>query len=146
MKRTIITILVAVISLLTFAGCNNTASKSSTIIEKTTEVSTEKLFKGKKLSIQYKKVEGPSGIETYFNEDMSEIIKKMKKGFIGKYWVRKDGVKMFGEYILCKCRYNSNSYHPNMPVGTVIPTTLGEAIVCSNDVCDNEDICISVIW
>lgn len=148
MKRTLITIIVIVTLMLTFTSCNKEASDvqeqtvdttKSTIIE-----ITDGLEGSKKLSIENPKVKGPTGIETYFNEDMSSIVKAMKNGFVGDYWEREDGVKMFGEYVLCKCRYNSNEYHPNLPIGTIIPTTVGNAIVCSNDTQD--DICVAVIW
>jgi hypothetical protein len=100
--------------------------------------------KGEILSVKNPKVEGPSGIETFFNEDVSEILKNVSEGYLGDYWETEDGIKMFGEYIICKCRYDANKYHPNLPIGTVIPTTLGLALVCSNDT--QEDISIAVTW
>ena len=101
-------------------------------------------WEGEKLSVDNPEVEGPSGIETFFNEDVSKLVENAKEGYIGEYWVRSDGVKMFGEYIICKCKYESNEYHPTLPVGTVIPTTIGVALVCSNET--EEDICIAVTW
>ena len=141
MKRTVI-ILLVVMMLFIIAGCNSTKSNETYITE--LESTTEGVLEGEKLSVRNPKVEGPTGIETYFNEDVSTLVEDT--GYIGEYWETEDGIKMYGEYIICKARYDSNEYHPNLPVGTVIPTTLGVAWVCSNDVDDNMDICVAVTW
>ena len=160
MKRT--TILILVITLLiVIMGCDSTTSKKGKEVENSTsetqvetgirsieEITVQNNYirwwwKGDVLSVENVKVKGPSGMETYFNEDISKIVERMKKGFIGEYWIREDGVKMFGEYIICKANYNQTDTHPNLPIGTVIPTTLGIAIVSSND---TDDISIAVTW
>ena len=49
-------------------------------------------------------IQGPSGKETYYNLDMSLVVKYAKDaGITGDYWVRNDGAKMLGDYILCAC-------------------------------------------
>ncbi|MGI6118007.1 MAG: SH3 domain-containing protein [Bilifractor sp.] len=70
-------------------------------------------------------VQGPSGKETYYNLDMSGVIKIMRAmGNTDEYWVRSDGVKMLGNYIMCAANL---SVHPR---GSLVETSLGTAIVC----------------
>ena len=40
------------------------------------------------------------------------------------YWIRDDGVKMFGPYVMCAANLELR------PRGTIIETSLGTAIVC----------------
>lgn len=68
---------------------------------------------------------GPSGKETYYNMNMSQVVTNLKnKGYSGDYWVRSDGVKMFGNYVMTAARYADHPY------GSVVATSLGDAIVC----------------
>ncbi len=70
-------------------------------------------------------VNGPNGKETYYNLNMSKIVSALqKKSKDSEYWVRNDGVKMFGEYIMVAA--NLSVY----PRGTVVETSLGTGIVC----------------
>jgi hypothetical protein len=70
-------------------------------------------------------VKGPNGKETYYNLNMSKIVDNLKKaGYDSEYWVRNDGVKMFGDYIMVAA--NLSKY----PRGTVVETSLGTGIVC----------------
>lgn len=70
-------------------------------------------------------VQGPSGKETYYNLDMSGVIRIMQnQGFEGEYWVREDGVKMYGDYIMCAANLN---VHPR---GSLVESSLGTCIVC----------------
>ena len=40
--------------------------------------------------------------ETWYNLDMKNIVTKAhNEGFDGEYWVRSDGCKMLGEFIIC---------------------------------------------
>lgn len=49
-------------------------------------------------------INGPSGKESYYNLDMSGIIAiAQNAGIEGDYWIREDGVKMYGSYIMCAC-------------------------------------------
>ena len=44
---------------------------------------------------------GPSGKETYYNLDMSGVVSIMRSmGNTDEYWVRDDGCKMLGDYIM----------------------------------------------
>ena len=70
-------------------------------------------------------VTGPSGKETYYNLDMSGVVNIMRGlGYNYEYWVRDDGCKMLGNYIMCAANL---SVHPR---GTLVETSLGTCIVC----------------
>lgn len=62
--------------------------------------------------------------ETYYNLPMSQVVANAQaQGLEGEYWVRDDGVKMYGDYVIIAA--NQNVY----PYGTVVDTSLGEGIV-----------------
>ena len=68
---------------------------------------------------------GPSGKETYYNLDMSGIIEIMRSmGNQDEYWVRSDGCKMLGDYIMCAANLD---VHPR---GSLVESSLGTCIVC----------------
>ena len=68
---------------------------------------------------------GPSGKETYYNLDMSGVVSIMRSmGNTDEYWVRDDGCKMLGDYIMVAA--NLSTY----PRGSLVPTSLGMGIVC----------------
>jgi hypothetical protein len=68
---------------------------------------------------------GPSGKETYYNLNMSTVVSIMRSmGYTGEYWVREDGCKMLGEYIMVAANLNLR------PRGSIVETSLGDAIVC----------------
>ena len=67
---------------------------------------------------------GPSGKETYYNLNMSGCIRIMKDlGYNYRYWVRSDGVKMYGDYVMIAADLSIR------PKGTHVPTSLGMGIV-----------------
>ena len=69
--------------------------------------------------------QGPNGKETYYNLDMSRVVENMHdQGYEGNYWVRDDGVKMFGDYVIVAANLD---VHPR---GSIIESSLGPAIVC----------------
>ena len=94
--------------------------------EPITEEPTEEFqWQGVVLSPSNGAVEGPSGRETYYNLDMSGVISIMRSnGYEYEYWVRDDGVKMFGEYVMCAANLDLR------PRGSIIETSLGIGIVC----------------
>ena len=68
---------------------------------------------------------GRSGKETYYNLNMSTVVSIMRSmGYTGEYWVREDGCKMLGEYIMVAANLNPR------PRGSIVETSLGDAIVC----------------
>lgn len=69
-------------------------------------------------------VMGPSGKETFYNLDMSGVIAIMQSmGYYADYWVREDGVKMYGDYIMVAANLSIR------PKGTIVQTSLGMGIV-----------------
>lgn len=69
-------------------------------------------------------VMGPSGKETYYNLDMSGVIAIMQSmGYYADYWVREDGVKMYGDYIMVAANLSIR------PKGTLVQTSLGMGMV-----------------
>jgi len=68
---------------------------------------------------------GVSGKETYYNLDMSGVVSIMRSmGNNDPYWVREDGVKMLGGYVMVAADFNIR------PRGSLIETSLGTGIVC----------------
>lgn len=68
---------------------------------------------------------GPSGLETYYNFDMTVVTDYLQsQGVRGYYHVREDGVKMYGDYIMVAANYNIHPY------GSFVETSLGQGIVC----------------
>ena len=66
---------------------------------------------------------GPSGKETYYNLNMSGVVSIMQNaGYNYEYWVRDDGVKMYGDYVMAACGFDVR------PRGTLVQTSLGLAI------------------
>ena len=70
---------------------------------------------------------GPSGKETYYNLPMGGVVRIMRRmGYSEQdypYWVRDDGVKMFGDYIMVAADLNIR------PKGTILECSLGTAMV-----------------
>ena len=85
----------------------------------------EHRWKGPVLSRSAGTVIGPSGKETYYNLNMTGVVNIMRRmGNEDEYWVREDGCKMLGDYIMVAANLN---VHPR---GSIVDTSLGEAIVC----------------
>ena len=65
--------------------------------------------------------------ETWYNLDMSIVVDNAKAAIPGmedaEYWVRDDGCKMLGDYIMVAANYDIHPY------GTTVMTSLGEGIV-----------------
>lgn len=82
--------------------------------------------------------------ETYYNLDMSGCIDIMHSmGNTDEYWVRDDGVKMLGSYIMCAANLN---VHPR---GSLVETSLGTAIVVDTGGFADSDpyqVDIAVTW
>ena len=67
---------------------------------------------------------GVNGKETYYNLDMSKIVRMMQQRGFGEYWIRSDGVKMLGNYVMVAANLN---VHPR---GSLVETSLGTGLVC----------------
>ena len=93
--------------------------------EEQEEASQAQGWDGPVLSASAGVVEGPSGRETYYNLDMTPVIDLLRsQGYTDEYWVREDGCKMFGEYIMCAANYDLH------PFGSLVESSLGTCIVC----------------
>lgn len=67
---------------------------------------------------------GPSGKETYYNLDMSGVVDNMRNmGNNDAYWVREDGAKMLGDYVMVAANLD---VHPR---GSLVETSMGVGIV-----------------
>jgi flagellar biosynthesis GTPase FlhF len=89
------------------------------------QVQAKNPWKGTKLTRSAGVVKGPSGKETYYNLNMSGVVKIMRnQGIKDPYWVRSDGVKMLGNYVMVAASFDIR------PRGTIVPTSLGLGIVC----------------
>ena len=74
--------------------------------------------------------------ETYYNLDMSGVISNAQsQGIEGDYWVRDDGVKMYGDYVIVAAQ---------MDKGSIISTSLGTGIVL--DYCPAGTVDIATNW
>lgn len=70
-------------------------------------------------------VRGPIGKESYYNLRMNRVVQIMKdKGYDYEYWVRSDGVKMFGPYVMVAADLSV------YPKGSLVECSLGTGIVC----------------
>lgn len=70
---------------------------------------------------------GPTGKETYYNLNMSGVVRIMRNMGYSEanypYWVRADGCKMLGNYIMVAANLS------HFPRGTIVQCSLGSAIV-----------------
>ena len=84
------------------------------------------VWTGPVLTAQAGTIQGPSGKETYYNLPMHGVVRTMRGlGYDAvnwHYWIRSDGVKMFGSYVMCACNL---SVHPR---GSLVETSLGTGI------------------
>lgn len=62
--------------------------------------------------------------ETYYNLDMGGVVSNAySMGLTGEYWVRDDGVKMLGDYVMVAACYDV------YPKGSLVDTSLGTGVV-----------------
>lgn len=93
-------------------------------IEAVQEYGSEPVYSGSVLTASSGTNYYGSQLETYYNLDMSGCIEIMRSmGNTDEYWVREDGVKMLGDYIMCAANLD---IHPR---GSLVETSLGTAIV-----------------
>ena len=104
-----------------------TTKQVNTTTTVTTTVSKSS-WQGEVLSKSKGVVNGPSGKETYYNLNMTTVVNIMRKAGYSEeeypYWIREDGVKMLGDYVIVAADFNTR------PRGTILESSLGYAIVC----------------
>ena len=87
---------------------------------------------------------GPIGKETYYNLPMGGVVRTMRNlGYSESeypYWVRSDGCKMLGDYIIVA----ANLKH--FPRGTILECSLGYAIVCDTGYLGWNQLDIATQW
>ncbi len=81
-------------------------------------------YNGEVLTPSKGKIMGPSGKETYYNLNMMGCVARAHaSGIQGDYWVREDGVKMLGDYVMVAANLSIR------PLGSLVDTSLGTGIV-----------------
>lgn len=87
---------------------------------------------------------GPVGKETYYNLNMSGVVSMMRsRGYDATnypYWVRNDGCKMLGPYIMLAANLNHFSR------GSIVECSLGWGIVCDTGYLGYNQLDIAVTW
>lgn len=102
----------------------NSSAASLNVIVRHPEVVKSENWKGPRLNKSNGTVTGPTGKETYYNLPMNGVVNIMRRaGNNDRYWVRDDGVKMLGDYIMVAA---DQSIHP---LGSLVATSLGCGIV-----------------
>ena len=87
---------------------------------------------------------GPLGRETYYNLPMQGVINIMRRnGYDAErfpYWVRDDGVRMLGDYIMLAGRVGQ------FELGTIVQCSLGEGIICDYGYLEWNGVDVAVVW
>ena len=72
--------------------------------------------------------------ETWYDLDMSRVVKRAQNmGIPADYWVREDGVKMFGPWVIVAAHQSKIRY-------TRLQTSLGEGIILDYHTTDDPDL------
>lgn len=105
------------------AAGNQTQAQLNVIVRNPEIVKAEN-WRGPRLNRSAGSITGPSGKETYYNLNMSGVVRNMqRRGYNAQYWVRGDGVKMYGNYVMVAANLGLRPY------GTIVATSLGAGIV-----------------
>ena len=105
--------------------CESNTENTVAVLDNYNQYIEDKRWKGPVLSKSRGTIMGPSGKETYYNLNMSVVVRYMHSlGYDYEYWVRSDGVKMFGNYVMVAANLSIR------PKGTIVMTSLGPGIVC----------------
>ena len=104
---------------------SSTAAASTTKEAAVTYTAPVAAWSGAALNPSSGTIAGPSGKETYYNLNMNGVVNIMRaSGNNDKYWVREDGVKMLGDYVMVAADLSIR------PRSSLIQTSLGMGIVC----------------
>lgn len=73
--------------------------------------------------------------ETWYNLKMDKVIERTDEalGMNSQYWIREDGVKMYGPWVICAA-------HPSAIRYTRIDTSLGRGIILDTHEVDDPDL------
>lgn len=118
-------ILLVVTAAISFGGTMNSAPIEDETAA--TEYYVVEYWDGPVLAPGIGTVYGPTGKETYYNQDMSTLISWARDaGYSAEeypYWVREDGCKMLGKYIMCAANLD------HFPRYSLVESSLGTCIV-----------------
>ena len=79
-------------------------------------------------------VEFQGHTETWYDLPMQKVVQDAQQaGIPCEYWVRDDGVKMFGNWVIV-------ASHPSVTKYTFIETSLGTGIILDRHEMDNKDL------
>ena len=88
--------------------------------------------------------QGPTGKETWYNMDMTGVLYLMNHlGYTYEeypYWIREDGVKMFGNYVMAAADLSI------FPKGTIVESSLGTAMIVDTGDLEPYQLDIAVNW
>ena len=120
---------ICITTAITLFGTGVTSVTNEIVQEKSQEKKTQQFqWDGEVLNAFNGVANGPSGYETYYNLPMGGVVSIMRDlGYDEEtypYWVRDDGVKMLGDYVIVAANLDERPY------GTILPSSLGMAIVC----------------
>ena len=87
------------------------------------------------------KIEYNGHTETWYDLPMENVIQRSQAaGIPCEYWIRDDGVKMFGQWVIVAA-------HPSKTRYTMVQTSLGEGIILdTHEMNDTELIDIATDW
>jgi hypothetical protein len=72
--------------------------------------------------------------ETWYDLDMSKVVANAQAaGISAEYWIRSDGVKMYGDMVIVAA-------HPSIPRYSFVETSLGTGIVLDRHTCQDEKL------
>ena len=127
------------------AAAENTAEGTESAPAETAETQTSTVppttWTGSKLTRAGGVNQGPTGKETYYNLNMSGVVSIMRNmGNNDAYWVREDGVKMLGDYVMVAADLQEH------PRGSVVESSLGQAIVVDTGYLEKDQLDVAVAW
>ena len=119
--------------------------KFDKLIEQEKEIITPLItWTGRKLTRSAGRIQGPNGPETYYNLNMTGCVWWMRNhGYDAQrypYWVRDDGCKMLGSYIMAA----ANLRH--WPKGSIVESSLGWCIIVDTGYLSWSQLDIAVSW
>lgn len=79
--------------------------------------------------------------ESWYDLPMNRVVTNAQEaGIPCEYWVRDDGVKMFGEWVIV-------ASHPSVPRYSLVETSLGTGIILDRHSVDNVNLYdIATVW
>jgi len=78
--------------------------------------------------------------ETWYDLPMDKVVANAQEVIPCEYWIRDDGVKMFGQWVIV-------ASHPSVTRYTIVETSLGQGIVLDRHTSGQEDLYdIATVW